>query len=158
MPAHGSPVQQSDKSGTSLSDNWTQQSAALPRVMVVDDNRANRIIVYAALQALGLTVIEAINGEHAISVAERIALSVIIMDIEMPGISGVDAFRIIRGLKGPNRTIPILAYTAHEDRLEEFVRIGFDGAISKPLDVAHLCNAVCGAIHTSLRGRVAADK
>ncbi|MDO9224100.1 MAG: ATP-binding protein [Caulobacter sp.] len=106
------------------------------RVLVVDDNDANRELVTHLLSGLDLELSLAISGEEAIAAAEAGAFDLILMDIRMPGMGGEAAMKIIRANGGSNASAPILAFTADADResAERLREAGFDGHVCKPID------------------------
>jgi signal transduction histidine kinase/CheY-like chemotaxis protein len=105
-----------------------------PRVLVVEDNPDNMLTV-KALMASDFTVIEAADGQAAVQQAKKHQPHVILMDIALPGIDGVQAFRQIRQ-DAACQGIPVIALTASamtSDR-EAILAYGFDGYIPKPID------------------------
>ena len=100
------------------------------------------------LQATGFCTIEAGTGEDAIELALSHSPALVLMDVQLPGIDGIEA---LARLRGDERTasIPVLALTAqamYGDR-ERFLEAGFDGYLSKPVDVVELLRTVeeyCG--------------
>ena len=113
------------------------------RVLVVEDNAKNMKLVRDLLQATGYSALEATTGEQAVELARSHAPAVVLMDVQLPGIDGVEA---LARLRGDERTasIPVLAVTAQAmsgDR-ERFLEAGFDGYLAKPIDVAELLGAV----------------
>ena len=113
------------------------------QVLVVEDNEKNMKLVRDVLQATGYRTLEATNGEDAIELALSHAPALVLMDVQLPGIDGVEA---LARLRRDERTaaIPVLALTAQAmqgDR-ERFLGAGFDGYLSKPVDVAELIAAV----------------
>ena len=115
------------------------------QVLVVEDNEKNMKLVRDVLQATGYRTLEATSGEDAIELALAHAPALVLMDVQLPGIDGVEA---LARLRRDERTaaIPVLALTAQAmqgDR-ERFLGAGFDGYLSKPVDVAELIAVVRG--------------
>jgi two-component system, cell cycle response regulator DivK len=118
------------------------------RVLIVEDNDKNMKLVRDVLQASGYLTLEAPTGEQAIELALSHVPALVLMDVQLPGMSGTEA---LAQFKGDSRTasIPVIALTAqamHGDR-ERFLAAGFDGYLSKPVDVIGLIRLVgeyCG--------------
>ena len=118
------------------------------RVLVVEDNERNMKLVRDVLEASGYRAIEATTGEEAVELALEQAPALVLMDVRLPGIDGIEA---LARLRSDERTasIPALALTAQAmqgDR-ERFLEAGFDGYLSKPVDILELVAAVrehCG--------------
>lgn len=113
------------------------------QVLVVEDNEKNVKLVRDVLQATGYRTLEAARGEDAIELALSHAPALVLMDVQLPGIDGIEA---LARLRRDERTaaIPVLALTAQAmqgDR-ERFLNAGFDGYLSKPVDVTELVAAV----------------
>ena len=105
-----------------------------PVVLVVEDNPDNMKTVKAVL-ADEYTVLEAVNGEEGVEQAKKHLPDVILMDIALPGMDGIQAFKIIRS-DGRLQHIPVIALTASalkEDR-DLILAVGFDAFIAKPID------------------------
>ena len=111
------------------------------RLLVVDDNPANREIAAALLRSQGIETYEAVSGHDAIEVAGRQPFDVILMDQRMPGMSGAQAARSIRDLPGPNQFVPILAFSA-DAQTESDQFLGFDGLVSKPIILSDLLQTI----------------
>ena len=116
-----------------------------PHVLVVEDNGRNMKLVRDVLEAKGFATLEAWTGEEAIALARAHAPALVLMDVHLPGIDGVET--LVR-LRSDERTaaIPVLAVTAqamHGDR-ERFVAAGFDGYLAKPVDLVELISTVEG--------------
>jgi len=106
----------------------------IKKALIVEDNPINMELVSEILTSNGISVDEAVNGEEAIKMVEKETYDVVLMDIELPGIDGVDATKII---KSKHKNLPILALTSYAmkgDR-ERFIAAGFDDYISKPIDI-----------------------
>jgi two-component system, cell cycle response regulator DivK len=113
------------------------------RVLVVEDNEKNMKLVRDVLQASGYTTLEATTGEEGVELALSQAPALVLMDVQLPGIDGVEALDRLRDDKR-TASIPVLALTAQAMRgdREQFLEAGFDGYLSKPMDVVELINAV----------------
>jgi CheY-like chemotaxis protein len=92
------------------------------RVLVAEDNPANRMVARMTLEKFGFRVYEAGDGTEALDAAQRLQFDVVLMDCRMPGMDGYEATRQIRRLNGPAGKVPIIALTASafkEDRIGE---------------------------------------
>ncbi|MBA3718211.1 MAG: response regulator [Actinobacteria bacterium] len=118
------------------------------RVLVVEDNEKNMKLFRDVLQAKGYFTLEATSGEEAVELASEHVPDLILMDVQLPGIDGVEALARIRADER-TASIPVVALTAQAmsgDR-ERFLEAGFDGYISKPVDVLEFIETVaryCG--------------
>jgi two-component system, cell cycle response regulator DivK len=113
------------------------------RILVVEDNEKNMKLFRDVLNATGYRTLEATTGGEAVELATEQAPDLVLMDIQMPGVDGVEA---LRRLRADERTaaIPVLAVTAQAmqgDR-EHFLAEGFDGYLSKPVNVRELIGTV----------------
>jgi CheY-like chemotaxis protein len=117
------------------------------RVLVVDDVTANRLVARVLLQGAGHRVEQAVDGAGAIEAVRQGNIDLVLMDVQMPGMDGLEATRRIRALEGPGRHIPIIALTADalRDQIEQCLAAGMDGHLTKPLDRAALLAAVSHA-------------
>ena len=105
-------------------------------VLLVEDNEKNMKLARDILRFKGYRVTEATTGEDAVASAASEPPDLVLMDIQLPGIDGIEAFRRIRS-DPKTATIPVVALTASVmagDR-ERFDKAGFDGFIAKPIDV-----------------------
>jgi two-component system cell cycle response regulator DivK len=112
-------------------------------VLVVEDNALNLKLVRDVLGHAGYRVLEAGDAEHGIELAREEAPDLILMDIQLPGIDGVEALRRLRA-DAATSGIPVVALTAlamKEDR-QRFMTAGFDGYLEKPLSVPSLADRV----------------
>jgi len=113
------------------------------RILVVEDNEKNMKLFRDVLQATGYATLEASTGEDAVELAVAHSPALVLMDVQLPGIDGVEALGLLRA-DGRTESIPVLALTAQAmqgDR-ERFLDAGFDGYISKPVDVADFLQTV----------------
>lgn len=113
----------------------TPAARAPLRVLVVEDNPVNRMVLREMLLGDGHAVTEAADGAEGVAQAQAAAHDLILMDISMPGMDGVEATRSIREGTGPCRDVPIIALTAHAlpSDLERFSRAGVNATLTKPL-------------------------
>jgi CheY-like chemotaxis protein len=104
-------------------------------VLVVEDNAVNRMLIGAYLEEFGLTHDMVADGAEALARLEERDYDLVLMDIMMPGLDGVEVTRRIRKLEGARAEVPIVAVTAHAmkgDR-EDYLAAGMDGYVSKPI-------------------------
>jgi PAS domain S-box-containing protein len=105
------------------------------RVLVVEDNPTNRMIATKLLESLGAEVTTAADGYLGVEAAEQGDFHLILMDVQMPGIDGLEAARRIRALGGAVAATPIVALTAnvlaHQRRA--YLDAGMDGVVGKPI-------------------------
>jgi CheY-like chemotaxis protein len=107
----------------------------MTKVLVVEDNPLNMELVIEILNGLGFISHEAINGEEAVKKADAELYDLIIMDIELPILDGVEAAKTIRKKYKNIHIIALTSYAMKGDR-ERFLSAGFDEYIPKPIDVA----------------------
>jgi PAS domain S-box-containing protein len=109
------------------------------RILVVDDNPINRELVRAILQPMGVEVAEAVDGLNGLDIASGLPFDLILLDIRMPGLDGPGVLARLRAEDGPNREVPILAFSADFDVGGV---AGFDDFVAKPLNPAALIGAI----------------
>jgi two-component system, cell cycle response regulator DivK len=112
-------------------------------ILIVEDNDKNRKLVRDVLTFKGYEVIETETGEEGVRLAKERSPSLVLMDIRLPGIDGVEALRRLRA-EGTTRGIPVMAMTASvmtEDR-QKIMAAGFDAYQSKPINVTDFVAAV----------------
>ena len=116
-------------------------------VLLVEDNATNRLIAGRMLEALGARVTAADDGAQGVAAA-RAGFDLILMDIQMPIMDGVEATQRIRALPGPAGAAPILAMTANALAHQKagYLAAGMDGAVAKPLSPLALTQAIAAAL------------
>jgi hypothetical protein len=119
-------------------------SPASGRVLLVDDYPVNADLVRYALADLPLQIDLAENGQQALDQLAIAEYDLVLMDMHMPVMDGMEATRHIRESNAPYRSIPILAFTANVMREQQarYLAIGVDAIISKPFAVSHLRDMV----------------
>jgi CheY-like chemotaxis protein/nitrogen-specific signal transduction histidine kinase len=118
------------------------------RVLLVDDIKINRDIIGAFLGAAGHAVVLAEGGEESVQMATEQQFDLILMDVRMPEVDGLEATRRIRTLPAPKGQVPILALTAYTfpDQVAQCLGAGMDGHLPKPVDYDTLISAIDDAI------------
>jgi signal transduction histidine kinase len=129
------------------------------KVLLVDDIKINRDIIGAFLGAAGHVVTLAEGGKEAVRLAAELQFDLILMDIRMPEMDGLEATRRIRALPGQCGQVPILALTAYTfpDQMAQCTDAGMDGHVAKPVDYQTLMTAIDRAITAAAAIRFAAD-
>jgi PAS domain S-box-containing protein len=136
-----------------------QATGAQPlRVLVVEDNSINREVVREMLEHEGHTVEEAHHGAEGVAMARRGTYDLVLMDISMPVLDGVEATRMIRAAELPGRGVPIVALTAHAlpGEIERFREAGLDDVLIKPISRASLAATLARALLRGVPGQPAA--
>ena len=119
-------------------------------ILIVEDNPKNLKLVRDTLQAKGYRTLEAGTGEDGVQLAREQHPALILMDIQLPGISGVEAFRQLRA--GPaTSAIPVIAVTASvmAQERQKVMAAGFDGFQGKPISVRELLETIRQVLDTS---------
>lgn len=113
-------------------------------VLLVDDNPANLQLASELLRGLNTLVTQANNGPQAIEACKESDFDVIFMDIQMPGMDGLETTRHIRALEEGKRRTPIIALTAHTitEQKSELLIAGMDDCISKPVNESQLAHII----------------
>ena len=113
------------------------------QVVVVEDNERNMKLFREVLESSGYRTLGAVSGERAVALTTQHRPDLVLMDIHLPDIDGVEALRMLRADER-TASIPVLALTAQamEGDRERFLAAGFDGYLSKPVNIADLLDAV----------------
>lgn len=118
------------------------------RVLVVDDDRSMVQTLTDVLQLKGWNVGAAFSGEEAVAAASSQSYDVVLMDVKMPGMDGVDAFKAIKARR-PNTTVVLMTAYAAQDRLAEAERNGVWRVLSKPVNVPALIDLLAASLANS---------
>lgn len=127
----------------------------MKKVLVIEDNKDNLRIMKYALERSGYEVISAERGEDGVEYAVTAAPFFIVMDINLPGIDGIEATRQIRASKADGK-IPIIAITSYAmigDR-EKILAAGCNGYIEKPIDPITIVDRIHEIIGVGVHVRV----
>jgi two-component system cell cycle response regulator DivK len=112
-------------------------------ILIVEDNDQNLELVRDILQAKGHRTLEAGTAEDGLEIARAQAPDLILMDIQLPGMGGIEALEVLRG-DPATAAFPVVAITASvmmADR-EQIMRAGFDGFVEKPITVRSFLEVV----------------
>ncbi|RZJ16590.1 MAG: PAS domain S-box protein [Brevundimonas sp.] len=114
------------------------------RILMADDAPANRELVTAILRGMGLSIDAVEDGAAAVEAARTGAYDLILMDVHMPVMDGLDATRAIRALPGPAARAPILALTANvqAEHVRRCLDAGMDDHLAKPVELRALAAAL----------------
>ena len=113
------------------------------QILVVEDNEKNMKLFRDVLHASGYRTLEAATGERAVELVFEHRPDLVLMDIQLPDIDGIEALSRLRA-DGRTSSVPVLALTAQamEGDRERFLAAGFDGYLSKPVDIAEFVATV----------------
>ena len=112
-------------------------------ILIVEDNEKNMKLARDVLQARGYQTLEAVTGEDGVRVATERRPDLVLMDIQLPGINGIEALRRLRAEAACAR-VPIVAFTASvtpTDR-SQIAAAGFDGFLGKPINLKEFLDTV----------------
>ena len=116
-------------------------------ILIVEDNEKNMKLVRDVLQVKGYATLEAMTGEDGVRLAKERLPALVLMDIQLPGISGIEALKQLRA-DPATAAIPVIAVTASvmaSDR-RNITDAGFDGYVGKPLNLKEFLAAVASAL------------
>jgi signal transduction histidine kinase len=117
-------------------------------ILVVDDNPTNRLVAQKLLETLGAAVDTAEDGLAAVDAVQKGAYDLVLMDVQMPRMDGVQATRHIRSLCGRLALTPIIGLTANAlaHQRQEYLAAGMNGMVSKPISPAALLTEIARAM------------
>ncbi|WP_282008909.1 response regulator [Brevundimonas aveniformis] len=122
--------------------------SAAPHILIVDDNGTNRIVAQALCEMFGCTSAQAEDGVEAVEAVQAGRYDLILMDIKMPRMDGVEATQAIRALGSDKGQIPIIALTANADPedAKRYVASGMAAVVEKPIKPERLMQAINAAL------------
>ena len=112
-------------------------------VLIVEDNEKNMKLARDVLQAKGYKTLEAVTGEEGVALARQHVPDLVLMDIQLPGISGIEAFKQIRA-DAKTARVPVVALTASVTPTDRTAisAAGFDAFVSKPINLKEFLETV----------------
>jgi CheY-like chemotaxis protein len=116
-------------------------------ILIVEDNENNRMLVRDVLQSRGYQTEETDTAEEGLRLAQTARPALILMDIQLPGMNGIEALKLLRA-DAATREIPVMAVTASamtHDR-QQIMAAGFDAYQTKPINVRQFVDAVRGVL------------
>ena len=118
-------------------------------ILIVEDNEKNMKLVRDILQAKGYQTLEAVNAEDGIALAVENKPDLVLMDIQLPGMNGIEALKVLRA-EPSTAHIPVVAITAsvmQQDK-QQVVDSGFNGFIEKPINLKEFLASVASVLAT----------
>lgn len=118
------------------------------RVLLAEDSATNRFVATCLLEGLGHTVTGVEDGAQAVAAADAAPFDIVLMDMMMPVMGGLEATRLIR----TRHTVPILGLTASDSDADRnaCMAAGMNGFVTKPINAARLAQAMAAAMQPSL--------
>ena len=126
---------------------WNSVSTALyPTVLIAEDSRDTRIMLKRAFELKGYNVIEAEDGNEALEAVNETRPNLIVVDLNMPVVDGLETIKEIRKREAPGEHVPIVCITAFDvyGMKEAAMETGCNTYLSKPLDMEELDRALKG--------------
>ena len=114
------------------------------RLLLAEDSQANQLVATTFLKSAGYDVDAVSNGKEALDAARNFNYDLVLMDVSMPEMDGIEATKLIRQLPGQNGKVFIVALTANvfKDDIERCYDAGMDGFVPKPIDKKHLLKSI----------------
>lgn len=133
-----------------------QRQDARKCVLIVEDNPLNMKLFSAMIAAEGYDVLQAADGAHALDIARRLHPDLIVMDLQLPGISGLDLTHSLK-TDDDTRNIPIIATSAYlqQGDAEKVRESGCDGFIAKPIAISEFLDMIGALIAADRKSRAA---
>jgi len=142
-----------EMTGVAASDENAPQLLGVEalRILAVDDNAVNLLVLDQLLTSLGHTVSKASGGAEALRALGEESFDLVLTDIQMPGLTGLDVLETLRAAPGPNQTIPVIALTADvtSGGRQRYLDQGFTEHAAKPIQLQDLLGAIVRAVNAA---------
>src|ERR1700741_1161371 len=113
-------------------------------VLIVDDEPVNRLVLARMVEHLGSQCVEAASGSEALDLLSHEAVDLVLMDIQMPQMSGIQAVERLRAGAGPNPQAPVVAVTGDTTRSKrDYLQLGVDDYANKPISPSSVQQMLC---------------
>ena len=122
-----------------------------PRVLLIDDDDALRLLCAVSLRALGIEVIEAANGERGLELVRREQPDLVLLDVSMPGLDGFEVGEIVRRHRR-TRHIPLMFLSGEDENDARARELGAIACLAKPFDPIALSRLIAGALKPQQEG------
>jgi signal transduction histidine kinase/ActR/RegA family two-component response regulator len=118
------------------------------QVLAVDDNAVNLMVLDQLLSSFGFRVTKAASGAEALAAMADRAFDLVLLDIQMPGMTGVEVLQTLRAAEGPNREVPVIALTADvtSGGRRRYLELGFTEHSAKPIQIQDLMDSISQAM------------
>ncbi|WP_395943234.1 response regulator [Brevundimonas sp.] len=139
------------EAASNVSDLSELELQSAPHILIVDDNATNRVVAQALCEMFGCSSELAEDGLEALQAVQESRYDLVLMDIKMPRMDGVQATQAIRALDGPVSRIPIVALTANADPedAKHYLSIGMAAVVEKPIKPERLRMAMNAALSSA---------
>jgi len=150
------PASESPEPSPGIGDRPAEHALGNLRVLVAEDNLINQKVVCTMLRRQGCAVTLAADGQQACEQFEQAKFDVILMDVQMPGVDGLEATSLIRHRERSRALTPtpIIALTAHASKAQhdQCIERGMNAVITKPVSVQALLETICAAVECPRAG------
>jgi CheY-like chemotaxis protein len=135
--------------GCGMENKINKANAKNPCILLAEDNESNRKVTMKMLERLGYKADAVLNGREAIQAIEHQQYDLVLMDIVMPKMSGIDATKEIRRRFPASRQPKIIALTAYviPNSREICLESGMDDYLGKPVQMNELKSMICSHLH-----------
>ena len=150
------PLTRGEAAGAAPADTAHDTGDRNIRLLAAEDNPTNQQVLAAVMESLGIDIDIVSDGKQAVAAWQVGGYDLILMDIQMPVMDGIDAAREIRVIEVSERRkrTPIVALTANAltHQVEEYMAAGMDGHVAKPIEIAKLYEAISAALTAAATG------
>jgi CheY-like chemotaxis protein len=117
-------------------------------ILAADDNPTNLLVLEQLLGALGYHIYKANDGREALEALANQTFDLVLMDIQMPEMTGIDVLQAVRARPGPNQATPLIAVTADAMSAgrDRYLDLGFADYVAKPVQASNLITAMTAAV------------